>query len=253
MDAELKTLLELQELDQTLTHLTLEIDSSPVEIQTLKDQLNEFIHETEERKARLAANQKERRELEGDVQEIHSKVARHKDQLYQVKTNDQYRAMLKEIETEEGNVRKIEDRLLEKMIESEQFDRLIREATSRLEKEKSRVEAEISRHESERRAAENERDTLSAQRLALVAGLSKGTYALYEKLLKARNGMALAEVRDGFCSGCHVRLRPQAYNNVRTTDLLLTCETCSRILYYVEPPAQEASELPASSSQRAAS
>jgi uncharacterized protein len=252
VDAELKTLIDLQQIDQSLSQLRTTIDSSPLEIQALHSQLDEFIRATEEQKTRHAANQKERRQLEGDIQEIRSKIARHKDQLYQVKTNDQYRAMLKEIEAEEANIQKVEDRILEKMLEAEQIDQTIRESTARLDSERKRVDAEVARLESERKEAEHQRDQAEARRTSLVEALSKATYLQYEKLLKARNGMALAQVRDGFCGGCHVRLRPQAYNDVRTRDGLLSCETCSRILYYVEPPAQEASAEGLESSRHAA-
>jgi predicted nucleic acid-binding Zn-ribbon protein len=252
VEAELKTLIELQQVDQTLSHLRNALTAYPLEIQSLRAQLEQFVRATDEQKGRLSANQKERRQLDSDVQEIRSKIARHKDQLYQVKTNDQYRAMLKEIEVEEANIRKIEDRILEKMLEGEQIDRQIREAAVRVESEKKRVEAAVGKIDSDRKQAERERDQAEVRRSTLVEGLSKDTYALYERLVKARNGMALAEVREGFCGGCHVRLRPQAYNDVRTKDGILTCEACSRILYYVEPPPEETSAEGFESSRHAA-
>ena len=48
----------------------------------------------------------------------------------------------------------------------------------------------------------------------------------------------MAEVRNGFCTACHVALRPQLYNEVRSNETLIACESCSRILYYVEPPTE---------------
>lgn len=251
MHPELKTLMELQQVDERLSRLHSRINAVPLEIQTLKAQLDEFIHATEERKARVSANQRERRDLEGDVQEIRARITRHKDQLYQVKTNEQYRAMLKEIESEEAKIRKVEDRILEKMVESEQIEKLVREAAVRLDAERKRVDVEVAELESARKEAEGQRGEDEARRIELAAGLSKPTYAHYEKLLKARSGIALAEVRDGFCGGCHVRLRPQAYNDVRTQDTLLTCETCSRIFYYVEPSVAEPSAEGVESSRHA--
>ncbi|MGH9351326.1 MAG: zinc ribbon domain-containing protein, partial [Terriglobia bacterium] len=62
----------------------------------------------------------------------------------------------------------------------------------------------------------------------------------YERLRRGRHGVALVEVRDGLCTGCHVRLRPQAYNEIRTQDIYMTCEACARILYYVPPVEGEA-------------
>ncbi len=241
MHPDLKAVIELQQTDDKIAELTTQIDSLPAEIQTLQAQLNDFIHAHEERKARLNANQKERRELEGEIKVIQEKISKHKDQLYEVKTNEQYRAMLKEIGGEEAKVGKIEDQLLEKMIEAEEVQSRIQEAAARLEGEKARVARETARLESERCADVEERDRLGARRKELEVALSAAVRDLYERVRKARRGVAVVEVRDGCCAACNVRLRPQAYNEVRTNDAILTCENCGRILHYVEPSVAEGS------------
>src|SRR5208283_6115429 len=152
----------------------------------------------------------------------------HKDQLYQVKTNEQYRAMLKEIEGEDGNIRQIEDQILEKMIESEEIQKHVQEAAARLEGEKARVAAEIKRLQDERQKDLDERERLQARRNELAATLTGTVLTLYERIRTYRTGAAVAEVRDGVCTACNVRLRPQAYNEVRSNEAVLTCENCSR-------------------------
>ena len=239
MHPDLKTVIELQQVDLTIADLTLRIEASPARIQTLETQLHDFLHAHEERKLRLAANQKERKELEADIQSIQGKISKHKDQLYQVKTNEQYRVMLKEIEGEEDNIHRIEDKILEKMLEAEALQKLVQEAAARLDGEKSRVEGEKKELESARRAAEEERSQALARRETLAGALSEPVRETYERVRRGRRGVAVAEVRDGFCSACNVRLRPQMYNDVRVNDAVLTCENCSRILYYIEPPAEE--------------
>lgn len=243
MHPDLKNVIELQQVDSRMAELTTQIESLPAQIQTLEAQLNDFIHTHEERKKRLLANQKERKELEGEIKDIQEKISRHKDQLYQVKTNEQYRAMLKEIEGEEANIRKIEDQILEKMIEAEEIQKLIQEAVSRLEGEKARVAEETKRLESERQADLEECEHLQSRRQGLHGALSESVRDLYERIRAARRGMALAEVRDGLCTACNVLLRPQAYNEVRTNEAVLTCENCNRIIYYVEPLATQAGDL----------
>lgn len=235
MHPDLKTLIELQRVDNSISALTSRIDSAPLKIEALRNQLDEFIRIHEERKARLATNQKERRELDAEVQAIRAKIAKHKDQLYQVKTNEQYRAMQKEVEGEEGNLRKAEDRILEMMVDAEQIDNHIREAASRLEGEKARVEEEIQHMEASRRLDDAERGGLLERRNVLTGALGYEVLTHYDRLRRGRHGVALAEVRDGFCGGCHVLLRPQAYNEIRTNDVYMTCEACARILYYVAP------------------
>ena len=242
MHPDLKAVVEVQQLDQQVAEVTAQIDSLPKQIQTLQSQLDEFIHAHEERKKRLAANLKERKDLEGEVRVIQEKIAKHKDQLYQVKTNDQYKAMLKEIEGEESNTRKIEDQILEKMIEAEEIQQHIQEAAARLEGEKARVAAAIERLQEERQKDTAERDRLQSRRKEVSEALSSAVLALYERIRSYRTGAAVAEVRGGLCTACNVLLRPQVYNDVRRGDAVLTCENCSRILYYVEPPEVEPAE-----------
>ena len=241
MHPDLKAVIEVQQLDKEVAELTVLIESLPTQIQTLQSQLDDFIHAHEERKKRLAANLKERKDLEGDVKVVQEKIAKHKDQLYQVKTNEQYRAMLKEIEGEESNIRKIEDQILEKMIEAEDVQKHVQEAAARLEGEKARVAKEIQRLQDERQKDLNERERLQAQRKEVAAALGESVLALYERIRSYRPGVAVVEVRDGLCTACNVRLRPQVYNDVRRSEAVLTCENCSRILYYLEPPAAETS------------
>ncbi len=233
---DLKAVIELQQVDLKIAELNAQIDDRPVQIQTLESQLNEFIHAHEERKQRLSQNQKERRDLEGEIQIVQARIAKHKDQLYQVKTNEQYRAMLKEIEGEETNIHGVEDQILEKMLEAEQLEKNIHDAAERLESEKARVAKEVADLRALRQKDVDDREDLLARRKQLETAVSDSVRLIYERVRKMRRGVALAEVRDGSCAGCNVRLRPQVYNEVRASESLLTCETCSRILYYVEPP-----------------
>lgn len=246
MHPDLKTAIELQHVDLTVAELISRIEALPSQIQALEAQLRDFIHTHEERKQRLSANQKERRELDGEIQSIQTKISRHKDQLYQVKTNEQFKAMKHEIEAEEENIRKIEDQILDKMMEAEQLEKLVKDAASRLDGEKARVASTIQQLESERQADIQERDKLLSHREELSRALSDTVREVYERVRSARRGLAVAQVRDGSCTGCNVLLRPQAYNNVRTNDSIINCESCGRILYYVQPSPEGESATEAS-------
>jgi len=239
VNSDLKAVVEVQQLDQQVAELTALIDSLPKQMQKLQSQLDDFIHTYEERKKRLAANLKERKDLEGDIKANQEKITRHKDQLYQMKTNEQYKAMLKEIEGEEAGIRKIEDQILEKMIESEEIQKHVQEAAARLEGEKTRVAAEIKKLEDERQREIADRENVKIQRKEVAAGLSESVLELYERIRTYRAPPAVVEVRNGLCTACNIQLRPQVYNEIRTGENVMVCENCSRIQYYVGPPAED--------------
>jgi predicted nucleic acid-binding Zn-ribbon protein len=67
--------------------------------------------------------------------------------------------------------------------------------------------------------------------------MDRQTLAIFELVSSRRNGVALAEARDGICTICHVRLRPQVFNNVRRNEEIIQCDSCNRILYFVHLPA----------------
>ncbi|MGH9359117.1 MAG: zinc ribbon domain-containing protein, partial [Terriglobia bacterium] len=224
----------------------------PRQIKTFQDQLQEFLSHLDERKARQAVNQKERRNLDAEVQSIKIKIDKHREQLYQMKTNEQYRAMTKEIEGEEQNIRKKEDAILEKMVEAEQIDKAIHDATASLEGEKKRVGAEVGELEAARQADEQEKARLLERRRTLAAAAPEDMLSHYERLRRARHGVALVEVQDGLCTGCHVRLRPQAYYDIRARDIVLTCENCSRFLYYIPRTEDEAAAAATAAGQQPA-
>jgi predicted nucleic acid-binding Zn-ribbon protein len=236
---DLKAVVEVQQLDLEVAELTKLTDSLPKEIQTLQAQLDNFINSHEERKKRVAANLKERKDLEGDIKATQDKISRHRDQLYQVKTNDQYKALLKEIEGEEASIRKVEDKILEKMIESEEIQKLVEEAAAKLEGEKARVAEEIKKLENERQKDIGECERLKARRKEVAATLSEEVLELYERIRTYRKPPAVAEVRNGLCTACNIQLRPQVYNEIRTSETVMVCENCSRIQYYAGPPAED--------------
>jgi predicted nucleic acid-binding Zn-ribbon protein len=143
--------------------------------------------------------------------------------------------MTKEIEGEEAKVRAIEDEILEKMLEAEEIQKQVQEAGTRLESQRSLVAAEIARLESEQKVDDQERRVLQARRSEIQSSLSEPTRSLYDRIRPAKRGIAVAEVREGLCTACNVLLRPQVYNEVRTNEILLTCDNCGRIIYYPGP------------------
>jgi hypothetical protein len=141
--------------------------------------------------------------------------------------------MQKEIEFAQTEVKTLEDRELERMIEADEYAASLKLAETALRSEEQAVEAD--RRELATTLAEQNAQVarLTGERETLVASLGPQVLATFELVSSRRNGVAVAEARDGICTICHVRLRPQVFNNVRRNDQIIQCDSCLRILYFV--------------------
>ena len=86
-------------------------------------------------------------------------------------------------------------------------------------------------------------EKMAGERAALVSALPPEVLSRFEQVAKKRNGVAVAEAKDGICTICHVRLRPQVFNTVRRNESIVQCDSCQRVLYFV--PARAAAGVPA--------
>jgi hypothetical protein len=239
MQQDLQTLIELQRLDSAIAGLESEIESLPQKIAQVESTLAEHIRAVEASKARLAENQRSRRKRENEVAALRDKISKYKDQVFEVKTNEQYRALLHEIEYHEGEIRKLEDAMLSEMIESETLEKELREAERGLAEERTRTEREIAEARQRQQQDEIELRTARAARVETQGRLAPDVYETYERVARFRKGIGVAEVRNGTCGACHVMLRPQAYADVRSNSRIVICESCGRILYFVPEAAME--------------
>jgi hypothetical protein len=232
---DLKLAVRLQEIDNRLGDLIREIAALPKHIAEIEKKLGAHERKLEADRAALAANQKERRHAEGEIQVQEQKISKLKDQMLQAKNNEQYRAFQHEIEFCQKEIRRFEDRILELMTESEPLDRNVKAAEAALKVEKAQVEAE--KQEARQRTATDERaaQELQSERSSIATNMSRAVLDRYERTRKARKGVAMAEVIDGRCSACHLTLRLQFFQDLKRAKEVMTCENCQRILYWNPP------------------
>ena len=236
---DLKLVIRLQEIDNQLRNLAQEIAAFPKHISEIEKKLVSHERRLEADRAALAANQKERKKCDGDIQVQEQKISKLKDQMLQAKTNDQYRAFQSEIEFCQNEIRKAEDRILELMNESEPLDQNLKAAESALKAEKAEVETEKA-HARERTAVDQKASQdLNAERAGVVAKVAPSVYKNYERIRKGRRGIAVAEAIDGRCAACNMIIRLQFFQDLKRGDQIMSCESCQRILYYNPPVAVE--------------
>jgi uncharacterized protein len=241
---DIEKLLELQKADQEIRKLQHEIAELPKRIAAIEVTLSGTKARLEKARAAAKADESNRKKFESAIQDLQGKISKYRDQSLDVKTNEQYKALLHEIQFAEQEIRINEDRILEVMMNVDARDKDVKAAEAQLKAENTEVERE---KESARRVTEEDQKKLAdwnAKRSALRSGISEDVLRHYERVMKFR-GSGLAEVRDQKCMGCQVMLRPQTYNEVRNGEQIMYCDSCQRVLYFDpanEPKAAEVAE-----------
>lgn len=246
MALDLTPLIQLHFLDQQLASLNSRISGMPAQIQELDKKLDRFRRNVQEKKDLLAQNQKKRRELEGDVNLIETKRTRYKEQLDSVKTNKEYTALQHEIEAVGLAIRQIEDQILGNMEEAEQVKKLADEAQAALDREEKVLLGERTVIEKEVNELKRQHDEMQQQRQKWVDQVPEDVMEIYKRAALSRKGVAMAEAKNQICLECHMRIRPQLFQEIKRNDSIITCESCSRILFYVPPAGQERQEVQSS-------
>ena len=245
---DLKHLIHLQELDTAIDRCRRRIAEIPDAQQALEARVAERAAAVQAVKDRIAATAATRRDIEKEVAAVQARLSKYKDQLMAVKTNKEYQAMQHEIAAAEGLVRSQEDKLLDLMEVSERETADLKAAEGALKADQAAIAGEqkaLGQEKTEQAAALTR---LAAEREQLTSGISKDALTIFARVAHGRRGIAVAEARDGLCVECHVRLRPQVFNEVRRNEKLIQCDSCTRILYYV-PPAPAAVSDTSSSQQ----
>jgi uncharacterized protein len=248
MSPDLERLIRLQKLDLDADTRRRMLAELPAALQALDQRISARQQALDSGKARLAENQAARRALDKDLAVVQGRLTKFKDQLMEVKTNKEYLAMQHEISMAQEGVRTFEDKILEVMMAADDLDGEIKAAEKALAEEKIKVNEERTARQKQSTTMEAEIGELTSARAKIVGELTREAVALFEHVSRARKGYAMAEARDHMCTACHVRLRPQVFNDVRRGDKLVQCESCTRILYIVppKPTSPEAQQTTAS-------
>jgi len=235
VNSELGTLIRFQELNLKIVKLEERTQGIPEEIEAHRQTLEESRQSLVEEERLIEEVHARQRELELEVASLRDELSKHKTQLMEVKTNKEYQAMLSEIEGGERGIEAKEDQILEGMMAIEEREKVVQRAQTEYEKEENEILSKQSKLEGFAAQAENEILVLQKERGQLEGEMPEELTQQYQRIASVRNGVALAEAKDQSCQGCHVKLRPQLFTEIRTNQRIITCENCNRFLYYAGP------------------
>jgi len=251
MNADLQRIITLQRLDTSAESARKRLADEPEREKALDARLDAAKQHVASAKARLADNQNTRRAIEKELAVHQGRLSKFREQAMAVKTNQEYHAIQHEIAHAQDQIKAHEDRMLDQMLEADDLAAAVKKSEADLAAEQKAVEADRKAMKAEHADLQSSLETIVAQRAEIVSALDKAVLSIFEQVSKKRHGVAVAEAKNGICSICHVRLRPQVFNTVRRNEEIVQCDSCQRILYFVAPAGAAAS--PSDASPQAAS
>lgn len=231
MQEKMQLLKDLQELDQELNT----VRHSRAELTTEQAALNQDLERIQAMVDSLVAEsetlQAQRRELTQALQQERENVEKAEGRLPGIKTQKEYVAVLKEIDTAKKLNKELDDQVRGKDEALEALNRDREEKEAELTSLKEKVDA----RKAEISAAVGEYDqtleSRNGEREELLKNMPRRIRRRYEMLLDRRGGIAIVEARNGTCLGCNMHLPPQFFNSLFQQEEIQTCPHCHRLLF----------------------
>src|ERR1700727_17372 len=228
---DIENLLRLQVADKEIRRLQDEIAEFPKRVAVIEQRLAGTKAQLDKAQPAVKADEAARRKYDTAISDLRGKISKYRDQSLEVKTNDQYKALLHEIQFSEKEIAANEDKILEIMVNADARDKEVKAAQAELKEEAAEIEKE--KVEARQRTTEDEKQLTEwrGKRDQMRAGANEALLPHKEHVSNFR-GSGISEVRDHKCMACQVMLRPQIYNDVRTGQQTVICDSCQRVLYF---------------------
>ena len=234
MSSELKALIHLQEFDSRIASLEADANRLPKRLEAIQTSVAEARAAVEAVKVRADTTRKNLRAKEKDLEVVAAKRGKSEARLWEVKTNKEYSAVLIEIEDIKQEKARTEEEILALMEVQERLAAEARDTEGRLKTREDQGRQDEAVVRQQLAAVEAELAGVRGERATCAREIAPGLLADYERILKARAGLAIAPVTAAcVCGGCRVTIRPQAIQELRG-ETLMRCESCGRYLYWQE-------------------
>lgn len=234
MEQELKTIYEVQLIETSIINNEKKKLAGPKKIEEMDRELAELKKKAEQEKIVIDELDKERRKKEKELDTEKDRIKKIEAKLYDVKTNKEYQALLKEIEMAKEEIDKTEEDIIILMDRTEDLKKEYNIVLEQLKKREKEINEEKDRLLKELSSIDKTLEELKYKRNQLLESVNEEIKNIYLNLIQKREGLAVVNAKNGVCMGCFMNIPPQLFIEVTKNNRLITCPSCNRIFYFVE-------------------
>ncbi len=234
MQKELNLLLDLQEIDEQLGELDRSKVYLPEMIENIKNEMAILENELQENQDKLRDANIRQKQLELDINTDKQELERYQQQMKVIKTNKEYDALIIEIDIRKQRISDNEDEILKLMGVVDESSEKISEIEKKLEEARKNNKTYLDNLRTELAALESKISDKKQQRLELTKTINRRVLTSYERIRRGKGGMAVVPLRKRACGGCFKQIPPQMVQQIRRGDRIYTCDSCGRILIWVD-------------------
>lgn len=228
---EIEQLLIIQDRDQKITKLNSDIERLPLEEQQAKQRLKSVIESVNSAESEIKGNEVEISKIELDIDTRKDSITKLKNQQLETKKNEEFAAMEHSITNYQDEISKLEDSQLELMEKGEELNNSLEEANDIHAKEQKVVDAELAIIKERKIQFSKKIEELKSDREKTASNIDNDLLDQYNRIFKSKKGVAVSELVNDICSGCHMKVTPTTAGMVRAEKVVSTCDQCGRILY----------------------
>lgn len=228
---EIEQLLIIQDRDQKITKLNSDIERLPLEEQQAKQRLKSVIESVNSAESEIKSNEVEISKIELDIDTRKDSITKLKNQQLETKKNEEFAAMEHSITNYQDEISQLEDSQLELMEKGEELNNSLEEANDIHAKEQKVVDAELAIIKERKIQFSKKIEELKSDREKIASSIDNDLLDQYNRIFKSKKGVAVSELVNDICSGCHMKVTPTTAGMVRAEKVVSTCDQCGRILY----------------------
>ena len=245
MKADLEKLIELQKTDTNIRRLKKQIETAQQRRAEIEQEFERHASSIREVQGRRDGLQADRASLEKQIEDNKTYLERADRNLKHAQNQKEYETAMREMDALQKQIAAFETQIVEKMTTLEEVEKELEDRSEEINTIDAKRSDALKAFETELAANRSEFDAAAKARETVFATLPAQLASVYNRLAqRSRDGIAVAEVVNGSCSACFMSLRPQMQVEVRKGEQIITCESCTRILFI--PAKAETSEATAS-------